>query len=139
MADWTLVIFSSFTKMSSYQNVLLPKCPFTEMSFYRNVLLPKCQLPKCPLPKCPLPKRHGPHNYTRLNHAFCARYVIKSETAALITDRHYVNCSGTVYGYDISCHMLFLSATDCNEQARTVVAAYNNKIIIYLLVILLIC
>ena len=79
------------------------------------------------------------HNYTRLNHAFCARYVIKSETAALITDRHYVTCSGTVYGYDISCHMLFLSATDCNEQARTVVAAYNNKIIIYLLVILLIC
>ena len=48
MAGWTLIIFSSFTKMSCYQNVLLPKClvaemsyyqnvPFTEMSFYRNV------------------------------------------------------------------------------------------------------
>ena len=26
------------------------------MSSYRNVLLPKCLLPKHPLPKCPLPK-----------------------------------------------------------------------------------
>ena len=59
MADWTLIIFSSFTKMPCYQNVLLPKCPITKKSFYRNVLLPKCPLPKCPLPKCPLPKCHG--------------------------------------------------------------------------------
>ena len=32
MADWSLIIFSSFTKMSRYQNVLLPKCPVAEMS-----------------------------------------------------------------------------------------------------------
>ena len=30
------------TKMSYYQNVLLPTCPVTEMSNYRNVLLQKC-------------------------------------------------------------------------------------------------
>ena len=38
MADWTLIIFSSFTKMSSYQNVLI----ITKMSSYQNVLLPNC-------------------------------------------------------------------------------------------------
>ena len=48
MADWTLIIFSYFTEMSCYWNVLLPKCP----------------LPKCPLPKCPLPKCHGSNYYT---------------------------------------------------------------------------
>ncbi|KAK2188009.1 hypothetical protein NP493_147g02023 [Ridgeia piscesae] len=60
MADWTLIIFSSFTEMSCYQNILI----VTGMSsyrnvYYRNVLLPKCLLPKCSLPKCPLPKCHG--------------------------------------------------------------------------------
>ena len=51
----------SVTKMFYYQNVcytdvLLPRCPITEMSSYQDVLLPKCLLPKRLLPKCPLPK-----------------------------------------------------------------------------------
>ena len=36
--------------------LVLPKCHATKMSYYQNVLLPKCQLPKRPLPKFPLPK-----------------------------------------------------------------------------------
>ena len=79
MADWTQIIFSSFTKMSCYQmscyrNVLLPKSPVTEMSCYRKVLLPKCPITEMSITKVLLTEMAFTEmSWIRAKHCFCAQ------------------------------------------------------------------